>query len=393
MKIKNLFSFTLTVVGLMLLLPSISISQKYDARPPVPVMSVNEFTAMMEQKAEDTLSNRQDGLKSTNRETQAVSTYQSIRIANGTLIHTPHPWSPEKNPLWIISADSTVRHLGVRLFGTDIQMDIEGIYLNTNPRDAISFHLDHVRDRIIYSQKNGNWIKAYGNNLENYNPGHYEFFNPKGMAVDINDTIYVADSDKGKIVKLVYNRGSASINYVTSFTISGMIHPVDIAIDQIGSLWNPSNPDSDRIWIAYEFSRKLVEIDRGGNIRRQITNCNPFKLQVDEQAGRLAYIDRSQNAFIVKGLKYLNTISTTTFDPVTSSLSCIGQDINNEWWVGDERMKIYHKFTESGQYLASYNGVGSPSGQFDSPVAISKSPYYKSGGTIYRSQYVFTSDR
>lgn len=116
-------------------------------------------------------------------------------------------------------------------------------------------------------------------------------------------------------------------------------------------------------------------------------------MQTQEIGGRLAYIDRSQNAFIVKSLTSLNTIFSTVFNPSTSSLSCIGQDINSEWWVGDEGLKMYHKFTREGQYLASYNGVGSPAGAFDSPAAISKAPYYRSGGMIYRSQYVFTSDR
>ncbi len=371
------------------------LSQENTALPLIPVMSTAEFE---EQKRINII---EDSVEYTKSAIASILSSPTIRIENKMLLNVEHPWAPGN---YIIHANLTRSSpIERQIFGINTKMDIDAICRDRYPENAVSFHLDNGWDRIIYAKKSGNYIRAYG-----HNPGDYDFTGPIALAADINDSIYVVQ-DGGWVVVLWFdhNDNSGKIKFSRIFQISGVFVPIDIAIDQSGSLSNPSNPAYDRIWIAYDFSGKLVCINRGGTILREITHYmfnnntyrlnKPFKVQTQEIGGRVAFIDRERNAFVTfmppASGTTANAINHTAFPKANSSLSCIGQDINNEWWVGDELMKMYHKFTQDGRYLASYDGVGSPSGQFASPVAISKAPYYKSGVTIYRTQYAFTSDR
>lgn len=258
-------------------------SQQNNALPPIPIMSTIEFTNAVEQNdLNRRLKKSYDPQFAKEYLNSELTTSPTIRIANGMLINIPHPWSPDSDPVYVLNANRTSSFISRRLFSDNVKMDIEGLYLSTNPDNTIAFHLDYYWDRIAYSQKSGNWIKSYGDH-----PGEYKSLNAKGMAVDILDTIYVADSDNNRIVKLRYNRSTSMIDFISSFSIAGMVHPIDIAIDQSSSLSGDSL--RDRIWIADDFGRRLIEINRSGAVTRQIINCDPFKVQTQEIGGRLAF--------------------------------------------------------------------------------------------------------
>ncbi len=128
------------------------------------------------------------------------------------------------------------------------------------------------------------------------------------MAADALDTIYVADTDHSKIVKLYFNQSTGTINFVSSFSVPGLIRAVDIAIDQSGTASTPSQPQNDRIWIADDFTGQLIAVGRDGVVKQRITQYYvgatlyqlkaPMKVQFQEQGGRLAFIDRARLAFV-----------------------------------------------------------------------------------------------
>jgi hypothetical protein len=330
-------------------------------------------------------------------DSKTLLTTPSILISNNILIKIPHPWT--NNYQYQIDAGYTWNNIQRRLFSDDVKMDIDAVYPNLNPDDAISFHLDHNWDRILYAQKSGNWIKSYGDHA-----GDHKFINPKGMAIDVRDTIYVADSDNSKIVKLFYN--AAQISFVSSFSINGIIHPVDIDIDQSGTLLSYPNPQGDLIWIADDYTGKIVAINRAGEIKKTIEYyamprigtlrlAHPLKV-LAHSPSMIAFIDRDRMAFVTAappptGGTVATAYYSTEFDKTTSDLTCIGQDLNNEWWVGDIKQKMYHKFTANGEYLASYKQSDDPAQNFQSPVSITKAPYYSGDGSA-RCQYIYTSD-
>ncbi|MBA4313584.1 MAG: hypothetical protein C0417_13245 [Chlorobiaceae bacterium] len=317
----------------------------------------------------------------------------TLIIKNNMLKNIIHPWSYER----VINAKLTSETIERRLFGDDTRMDVDALYTDYNPDNAISFHLDHIWSRIMYGKKSENWIRSYGDH-----PLDYRFNNPKGMCVDVNDTVYVADTDRNKIVKLAYSSGY--LHHVCDFTVSGLSHPIDLDIYQNPSL--AGNPQSDTIWIADDFAGKIIGITRDGIVRKSLEYYfvpgigtsrlnDPIKV-LSLARGKIAFIDRERMAFVTVhtpayGGTVANTLYYTEFDRLTSELTCIGQDINNELWVGDSKQKLYHHFTVNGEYIASYRLSDNPLDNFKSPVSISKAPYYKSE-TPSRCQYIYTSD-
>ena len=316
-------------------------------------------------------------------------------IDNNMLINIVHPYSSDNTRL--LNAQYMANKLNKRLFADDAKIDLDGRYVDLNPDNTIAFHLDPYWNRIIFARKNGEWINSYGDK-----PSDFKLAGPKAFVADMLDSLFVTDTDHKTIAKFYINPlgNPSTITHVSSISISEIIHPIDIVINQSGSL--NSVPANDHIWIADDFSHQLVDIKRDGSVIQRIktynvagtsyTLNNPVKVQTQEIGGRLAFIDGDRNSFVVLTPPSTYAYFSVEFDKATSQLSCIGQDANNEWWVGDQKMRVYHKFTSDGKYIASYSASNTPNGQFSSPVTISKAPYYKNGGTIYRSQYVYTSD-
>lgn len=336
--------------------------------------------------------------KHTNNISQ-ISGITTTNIVANMLNHIKHPWTDPYN-VYIIHANQTSKDIKVRLFDDGVKLDMDVAYLNDYPEYAVSFILDNFWGRIIYAQRRGGWIKSYGNH-----DGDFNFSDPRGFTLDINDSIYAVDCDKSNIIKLWFDRNDngGTVKFSSNFTIPSLSHPIDLAIDQSGSL--SGYPMNDKIWILDDFTNQIICIRRSGVVSQRITSytngtgvfplTNVSKIQTQEVPGgtaRLGFIDKNLMAFIIIQPPSNSIIAITPFDPAISDLSCIGLDVNNEWWVGDEKMKLYHHFSKDGQYIASYSNSGTPSGEFSSPVAITKAPYYKYYSSIHRGQYIFTSD-
>ncbi|MBA4313038.1 MAG: hypothetical protein C0417_10460 [Chlorobiaceae bacterium] len=373
-------------------------SQGYDkALSPKMIGTSTEYVKSVEQSI--LLNNK--GLPKEN-EIQGINQTTKISTLNlnsNILINIKHPWT-DNNPIYRIDADLTNDIIGRDLFSYNVRMDIDCLFDGLASEKAVAFHLDNLWDRIIYARKDEGWIKSFGDNPTD----NYKFSEPSGMVVDINDTVYVADAGNHRIVKLYYNKIAEQLFYVSDFRIPDIIRLTDIAIDQSGSL--SGAPAADKFWVIDNFTGQLVCFRRSGVIVQRITNYmdggiyrhlkGVEKIMVQEIPGspsRLALIDRWIPALVILQPPSNSVISASYFDEIQNRLTCLGLDINNEWWVGDERQRVYHHFTKDGKYIISYSSAGTLSGEFSRPATISNAPYYKLGSTIYRSQYVFTSDK
>lgn len=373
-------------------------AQGYDkALSPKMIGTSTEYTQSVEQSI--LLNNK--GLTKEN-EIQGINQTTKISTLNlnsNILINIKHPWT-DNNPIYRIDANLTNEMIECDLFSFNLRMDIDCLFDGLTSEKAVAFHLDNLWDRIIYARKDEGWIKSFGDNpIDNC-----KFSEPSGMVVDINDTVYVADAGNHRIVKLYYNKIAEQLFYVSDFRIPDIIRLTDIAIDQSGSL--SGAPSADKFWVIDNFTGQLVCFRRSGVIVQRITNYmdggiyrhlkGVEKIMVQEIPGspsRLALIDRWIPALVILQPPSNSVISASYFDEIQNRLTCLGLDINNEWWVGDEIQRVYHHFTKEGKYIISYSSAGTLSGEFSRPATISNAPYYKLGGTIYRSQYVFTSDK
>jgi len=128
---------------------------------------------------------------------------------------------PAKHPsmdVHEINASFTTQYLsGKQLFSGNARLDVDGVLPTNLVKDAVAFYLDPGWNRIIFGNNDGAWIKSFGDHVGD----GYTFNHPQAMEIDHYDTIYVADSDNGKIVKLFYNRISQTISYVTSINVGG----------------------------------------------------------------------------------------------------------------------------------------------------------------------------
>ncbi|TAK64773.1 MAG: hypothetical protein EPO24_03060, partial [Bacteroidetes bacterium] len=323
----------------------------------------------------------------------------AAQISQSTLINIVHPYSPDNTRN--LTANYFYANLQKRMFANETHLDIEALFLDQVSENTVSFILDPYWGRVIYAQKNGTWIRSYGDH-----PADFKFWEPRGFSIDLTDTLFVADADRRTIIRLVYNRTDGKIYHNYAFELSGLMHPVDVAIDLQGSLSNPQNPANDHIWIADDFEGKLVDLHRDGTVAQTILYYQvgtaqyrlnrPSKVQTQDN-NKIAFIDGERNAFVVgsRPSPSITTMASNVYCTVFEAplkLTCIGLDVNNEWWVGDEVQRQYHHFASSGEYICSYTAGNTPPGQFASPVSVSKAPYLWQNGQVYRSLYVYTSD-
>jgi hypothetical protein len=330
------------------------------------------------------------GIQSASRKLHPQS--QGLQYTNTALISIPHP---DAGNLYVLNSGYTNTNIQRNLFCPNAPVPVAGYYTDAYVQDGIAFSVDPYWNRIIYTQKTGNWIKSYGDNS-----GDYKFSTPKALAADVYGNLFVTNTDYGIIVELSY--GSGVLSSPTPYSIPGMIHPISIAIDQSGSF--SGNPQNDLIFIADDFAKEIFIMHRDGSSQVVSSyydidgNTYPIKDPVAVQSqdnGRLAFIDGSRNAFILatpptSPSTTATAIQSTIFDKSSSLLNSIGMDGNSEWWVGDILNKALQKFSKDGVYLATYTASNTNPGQFSSPVAVSKAPYFNLGQNV--NCYVYTSD-
>ncbi len=314
----------------------------------------------------------------------------TIRMSDRALVPINHPWT--NTP--VINASLTMQHIQRRLFSDNAALDLEAIYVDAATQNAVSFHLDPYWDRIVFAQRSGNWIRSYGDHS-----GEYRFAGPKAMVVDPFGTIYVADSENGRIVKLHY--ASGAIQYVSDFTIPGLGHPVDVSLEINGA----ANPSYNHMWIADDFNGRLFELSPSGAVVQTVEYytvgaqtyrlARPRKVLAAEELSLLWYpyvsfIDAERNAFVVADPNSvtgttITAISSVEFIQPGSLLTSIGQDLTSEWWVADARLGMLHKFGQLGNYLTSVSG-------FAFPKTVTKAQWYFDASHTNISQYLYTAE-
>ena len=313
----------------------------------------------------------------------------TIRQSDRALIPINHPWT--NGP--VINANLTTQHISRRLFGDNAPLVHGAFFLQPdNSSEAISFTLDPYWHRIVYGYKPGNWIRSYGDHA-----GEHQFACPKGMTTDPYGTLYVSDTENGRIFKFHYS--SDNITEVSSLAAPGMIHPIDVSL-ALGAC-----PSMDTLWVADDFSGKLFQLDMNGSVQHTVeyytVGTQTHRLRVPRKVlateswsyslyPYVSFIDVERNAFVVADVSSISgttvtALSSTEFNQSGSRLTSIGQDLTSEWWVTDAGLGVIHKFDLQGNYVASATG-------FTAPQTITKAPWYIDATHTQRTQYIYTAE-
>jgi len=110
--------------------------------------------------------------------------------------------------------------------------------------EVITFIVDPVWNRIVYSKYNSYWAKAFGE----YGTDNLQFKHPNAVATDGLGNVYVADTHVNRIVKLQYNSTNEEIDATSFSTIGESIldNPWDLDVDDRGNF----DPSDDVIWVV-----------------------------------------------------------------------------------------------------------------------------------------------
>lgn len=117
----------------------------------------------------------------------------------------------------------------------------------------VLFVLDDNWDRIVYGVQNSGEMKGFGN----FGFGDGEFNRAQDIFVLNNGTIYVADTDNARIVKLSYNLTTEILSYTSSIDLAGW-NPNRIAVNP-----NANNGQTTLFYIAAETNKLLLKYENG----------------------------------------------------------------------------------------------------------------------------------
>jgi len=150
---------------------------------------------------------------------------------------------------------------------------------------------------------------------------------PRGLAVDEQDRLYVADSGNGRIMVFQATSEFGEMTLEPLFTIGGFARPMAVAVSDNGT---PFDPSDDRLYVA-DTGRNMVlsfALMPGG--ARQIASIGGLGSGVGRFAGPMAIaVGRSEG---------INTSDVFVADAHTRRLVHLKDQGGSFAWVGDTHM-------------------------------------------------------
>lgn len=279
------------------------------------------------------------------------------RISNETLIAYPHIVVPQPD-FYDVNKNVTNSQIGVNLFASYSDIDIEKIYYEEDLNKDVGFSIDPRWNRIIYGKRGSSSIKEFQ---------HPEFKHLSGISAETSDDydgtydIFVTDNSARKIFTLKYDPLFNRLNMHTSFVYPDIINPSDISV-------YPGNPD--QLWIAECASNKIVVLNSNGSVEDEYTeftyNGNTYpierviRLEIFRSSSRtIAFIDKAGHRLVIgKILAYWNNelqVLNVIEYPDPSNLSDIGFNVDNEIICSDNGLNSVYKYNLNGEYICTFN--------------------------------------
>lgn len=167
--------------------------------------------------------------------------------------------------------------LGLDTFNRDVARARLGRDLFANPYATVTIshvdvydrfpyvesrHFQVVSDprwgRLVYGER-GRSLKAFDGRATSLGP----LSEPRGLAVDENDRVYLADAGNDRIVVLQATTEFGEIELTPVAAITGLRHPYDVAFSDGGT---PYAPGDDRLYVADTGKNRVVAfaLESGG---------------------------------------------------------------------------------------------------------------------------------
>ncbi|MFI5370831.1 MAG: FlgD immunoglobulin-like domain containing protein [Candidatus Eisenbacteria bacterium] len=149
---------------------------------------------------------------------------------------------------------------------------------------------------------------------------------PRGLAVDEQDRLYVADSGNGRIVVFQATSEFGEMTLVPLYTIGGLARPNGVAVSDAGT---PFDPTDDRLYVADTGRNQVVSFALEANGARQLNAIGGLGSGIGRFAGPMAVaVGRAEG---------VNTPDVYVADAHTRRLVHLRDQGGSLVWVGDVR--------------------------------------------------------
>ncbi len=240
---------------------------------------------------------------------------------------------------------------------------------NPNTRkddDELSvFAINSGKSQIVYN-RGLEEVKVYGNNKI--------FSDPKGIAVNEDGLIAVADYGNKRVLKLKYKGGK--ITQTGEIPIPG--RPFDVCFDSKNNLY-VTDFDSSKIYIYSDNDSLIFKFGKEGRAVSEI--YQPMGIEVIDAHARYNYYN---DDFIVvtdkhglriskfsKHGRFIGSVQNFDLGLADAKFLYVDIDYYGSIYVTDEVNDQVHKFDHNLHYIISVGRSGTSRGEFFSPRGIS----------------------
>ncbi|XP_035669040.1 tripartite motif-containing protein 3-like [Branchiostoma floridae] len=200
---------------------------------------------------------------------------------------------------------------------------------------------------------------------EGSDDGQFDF--PFGVTVSEKAEIFVADSGNGRIQVFTLHG-----TFVRKFpaVVPGEQEqcPMDVALDREGNLWVVIRTESEEFAAQYTTQGRLLKkilLKETKNLRQVAVDTKRNQILITQTSGDG---DNLQSEVLV--LRSDGTLVRTVGQQQGMEVWFITVDGEGHIHVSDREHHLVHTFSEDGQFLFQYGGLGSGEGQLKEPAGI-----------------------
>ncbi len=226
------------------------------------------------------------------------------------------------------------------------------------------FAVNSGRGQIVYNIGLAE-VKVYGNDKM--------FSQPKGITINEDGLIALADFGNRRVVKLQYTKGK--LEYVSEIKLPGK--PFDVCFDSKNNLYI-TDYDNSKIYVYSPQDSLLRSFGREGRSYGEI--YQPLGIEViDAEAGNNYYHDdfivvvdnegQRVSRFATSG-RFLNSIYSFEIGLADANFLYCAVDYFGNIYVTDDKNDQIHKFDRNLSYIISEGRTGTDKGEFHSPRGI-----------------------
>lgn len=275
-------------------------------------------------------------------------------------------------------------YLEVDLFNTISAGDI--LIVNHNGSwYKMLFALDKYWDRIVYTQQNTTWIKAYGSSGH----GNGQFFLPYDLKVLNDGSIFVADTHNNRVVRLLFDFNSQTVSFDRNISTGGY-RPRSIGVGRSGNF-------GDNLLFIGTLENKLIINLQGMNYRfpndfggshwpnslftsgaYNVAVDEPYLFLIDRQGGKvyvLVYNSNVSDKNLLFTQYFTYPLESDTYE--IKKFEIHGSFPHSVAYFVDRNSSIKMKILSANNIPMSTPGVeGKPNAQFDNLAALGLEPNY-----------------